>query len=68
MTPVCLAKGTTSHLSPALQDPQLGFVCSMSPWEKGNLRILAKGLGWWELQKCCITRAPTPSALQPEKA
>lgn len=68
VSPVYRAKGKTSHLSPALQDPQLGFVCSMSPWEKGNLGILAKNLGWWELQKCCITQAAALSALQPERA
>lgn len=62
VNPVCLAIGTSLHLSPALQDPQLGFGCSMSQWEKGNLGILTKDLGWWELQKCCITQAATPSA------
>ena len=44
------------------------FVCSMSPWEKGNLGILAPELGWCELQKRYIPQAATPSALQPERA
>lgn len=33
MSPVCLAKGTTLHLSSALQDLQPGLVCSMSMGE-----------------------------------
>lgn len=45
-----------------------GLVCSASPREKGGLGILAKGLGCWEPQRCCVTRAATPSAPQPEGA
>lgn len=48
-SPVCLAKGTTSQLSPALWDLQLGLLCSTSPWWEGNLGMLAERLGWWEL-------------------
>lgn len=56
--------GCSSHpcCEPSVQDPQPGFVCSVSPWEKGNVGILAQGLGWWELQKRCITQAATSSA------
>lgn len=35
----------------------------MSLWEVGNLGVLAKDLGWWELQKYYVTQTDPLSAL-----